>query len=131
MADNYLEKQMDDFRAGRLNSRHPSPMHRVPPLKPGEVALPGKRVLVACREFELTERLVRLFRSTGARVAFIAIPGGEGTALAQSTGSRFYPVPPAQESQQPDNEKIAAVISDLRHQWHGIDLTAGDMSITL
>lgn len=131
MADNYLEKQMDDFRAGRLNSRHTSPMRRMTPLKPDEVALPGKRVLVACREFDMTERLVRLFRSTGARVAFIATPGSVGTALAQSTGSRYYPVATAPESQQPDPTKIAAVISDLRHQWHGLDLTAGDMSITL
>lgn len=125
MADNYLEKQMADFRAGKLNARRSSPMSRPQPLKPGQIDMGRRRILVACSGYDDTETMVRLLRSTGARVAFIATPDSDGTALAQTTGARFYPV---RHSGCLTDQQADAVLADLLHNWHGLDMVAGNLS---
>lgn len=128
MADNYLEKQMADFRAGKLSARKSPLMRRPSPLRQGEINLATRRVLVACSDFADTEALVRLFRSTGARVAFIASRDSNGTQLAQTSGSRFYPLlSPGLQPELP-HEAAENIVADIRKNWHGLDLIAGNLS---
>ena len=121
MADNYLEKQMEDFRAGKIAPRRSSEaMHRPQPVA-------GKRVLVACHNPADTASLVRLLRSTGARVAFIAPAGKEWQQLAQASGSRFYPATMPQSGEPLDQTQTDSILTDLKRHWHGIDIVAGDL----
>lgn len=128
MADNYLEKQMEDFRAGKIATRRSSEaMHRPQPVAADAVAMPGKRVLVACHNPADTASLVRLLRSTGARVAFIAPAGKEWQQLAQASGSRFYPATMPQSGEPLDQTQTDSILTDLKRHWHGIDIVAGDL----
>lgn len=129
MADNYLEKQMEDFRAGKTTPRRSTgAMSRPSRLSPQTIAMPKMRILVACSDSTVTEATVRLMRSTGARVAFIAPPGKQWQQLAQDSGARFYPV------EMPDNgiginqNQADAIMADLRRHWFGIDMITGDIA---
>lgn len=86
MADNYLEKRMEDYRAGRPQR---SLSHT---RKTGAtLTFPAVRIAVlgvaSAESIEAVGQLVR----TGCRVAFTIIGGVNGSQTAQSTGGRFYP----------------------------------------
>ena len=79
MADNYLEKRMADYRAGKLAS--PSRLAPAQPVLPA-IHLHGTA----------PEALVRALRAIGAPVSFSGPDARSGTALAQSSGSTFCPM---------------------------------------
>lgn len=80
MADNYLERRMDDYRNGRL-SRQAAPR----PHRPEALAVHLHGIAVA--------PLVKALRQLGVRVSFSGMSQSCGAALAQSTGSTFCPLP--------------------------------------
>lgn len=126
MADNYLEKQMDDFRSGKLSQSRTKTLGSIAhSLKPGEIFLSSHRVLVAFSDFETTALMVKLFRSTGAKVAFIATPDSAGTALAQASGARFYPIPFTDNTLT--EEQATKIIANLNHHWHGLTIITGNL----
>lgn len=100
MADNYLERRMEDLRGGRIAAS----------LRPRKGKAPVASVLVA-GEFSAVEPLVREHRRRGDRTAFLAADRVAGTALAQQCGARFYPC------DVPDGEALAAALADLRRHW--------------
>lgn len=103
MADNYLERRMDDYRAGRLNKPHQSANASA------VLKYPSLRVMVT-GDGRLFEAVVSRLRSLGLRVAFI---GGSDT-LAQQTGARRYP-----------QGALSAIDAHIADTWGGLDISVG------
>lgn len=115
MADNYLEKQMEDFRAGRLGK---TPARRS--AAPQSLLPPSARILVVCRSLECASRILCALSPCAGKIA-AAIPASkEATALTQRLGVRFYPVA---EGNEPDMD---AITRDLLHVWHALSLVISD-----
>lgn len=93
MADNYLEKRMDDYAHGRLGSKGARQGRR-----PGYASIkyPRQQVLiVGCDASASGEALLKAFvESTSVAVCFTANDRSKGTSLSQRCGGRFYPVSP-------------------------------------
>lgn len=85
MADNYLERRMDDYRSGRLGNPARGSRH----ITPG----PGAPAVAIHLHGSDHSAIVRELRALGARVSFSGPSVPEGNALAQSTGSTFCPLP--------------------------------------
>ncbi len=94
MADNYLEKRMEDYRRrGARPFRRPEP---------------DKAAFVVDGDAATVERL----RATGEwHVAFADPDVKRGRALAQRTGARHYPVDPT------DADALRRAIDDTRARW--------------
>ncbi len=118
MADNYLEKRMDDYRNGRL-----SPTYRTQKLTPGGkpsgtvgFQLEVSRVFVAMECRQLRDAIARAFAGAGCRVAFCGTDRAAGTEAAQRFGLMFCPV---------DGLKADAVnrmLALVGTRWHGIEM---------
>lgn len=119
MADNYLEKQMEDYRAGKLAPKTRAVHVTSAPLRnPGDfvMAFPQLRVVLLGGDVRFVEVLARLFRDVECRVALCSPDSKSFTPLAQSIGCRYYPFDPAVEA------KRLAVIDDLTDRWGGVDV---------
>lgn len=124
MADNYLEKRMDDYRSGRL-----SPSHRNQKLTPGGkpsgmvgFQLEVSRVFVAMECPQLREAISRGFADAGCRVAFCGTDRAAGTKEAQRFGMMFCPV------DRLDADTADRMIALVSERWHGVDLVVTDMA---
>lgn len=117
MADNYLEKRMEEYRAGKLAPKI-TRTAAAPQRKPGEVtvAFPQMNALVLCGDAALTERVCGTFRKAGMWVAFCMADRREGARIAQTTGSRFYPYT------LDDVAKLESAMDDLAGRWGGVDV---------
>lgn len=87
MADNYLERRMEDYRSGRGGSRRLHASSRS-----GRLSLPypHQYVLVLGGDTPAGRAVLEAFSHSGATVAFTA--SADGAALAQQTGARYYPM---------------------------------------
>lgn len=93
MADNYLERRMEDYRAGKLAPAHRRAVSAARAVRrEGELILkfPRLRVLVAGSAGGTGEAVVRAFREIDCRVDFLDADYTVGNALAQKSGARFY-----------------------------------------
>ena len=92
MADNYLEKKMEEHRQGTPARRRPgiSPAGR----RRGEVVynLGERTVFVTGGASGIGRAIVKAFCDAGCNVAFCDKDVKAGNATAQHTGSRFYPL---------------------------------------
>lgn len=90
MADNYLERRMDDYRAGRLAPKSKGPAHS---LKDALVLrYQGMSVFVyALRDTPLLRSLLSALTSVGVSAGFYGLGDKEGMEIAQRSGARFYP----------------------------------------
>lgn len=115
MADNYLEKRMEDYRAGRLGrpSGHPgSPTSRTTSGRELRVPFPSIRLLIVSPSLSrLAVAIAEIGRSVGARVALLSDDRKQGTSEAQRLGLRFYPALPVEK-----------VMEDLSEKWGGVDV---------
>ena len=88
MADNYLERRMEEYRSGKLSSR-PKAVRTV---SRGEgdlvVHFPKLRVLIAGGLDAVGRAIVGAFRQVDCRVAFFDTDYRQGNLMAQSTGDR-------------------------------------------
>ncbi len=106
MADNYLEKRMEDYARGRLGAKSSSAK------RPG-LKYPHQQVLVCGADTSAAgEELVRKLVGAGCTVCFTAADANRGRSLAQSCGARFYPVAAAAIAQDIDRrgEHIDTVV---------------------
>lgn len=90
MADNYLERRMEEYRNGTLaqSLRRSVAMTRKRP----KTRYEALRVLVVCPSLNAdAEKLIRTFAARRCRISFASISRAAGNALAQSCGARFYP----------------------------------------
>lgn len=86
MADNFLEKRMDDYVHGRLNSP------RTPRKKSAYFAgFDSPRVFILSNDSEALESVLKTFCDAGAAVMFSIPKTSTGTTLAQRIGGRFIP----------------------------------------
>lgn len=120
MADNYLEKRMEEYRAGKLarkprtvvanSRREPSPLE-------------GFRVYVTGGASGIGRAVVEAFRRVGCRVAFCDIDRVKGAATAQATGSQFHPV---------DVTDAVALENSVKHvisAWGDIDIIINNVGV--
>lgn len=132
MADNYLEKKMEEHRS---NAGKPAVRRRVSPTgqRAGQITLPfpETRVFVSGPD----EAIVRAFASAGAKVEFCCPEPEEkkrSTALAELTGARFYPMTTEEalaKSREMSGKDPDAIV--LRHTDGSITICRSDRSVTI
>jgi hypothetical protein len=106
MADNYLEKKMEDYLNPRRTARHVSAR---------KGALAARRALVAGGSVGAVAPIVEALVARGCRVAFCCPAAREGTSLAQRLGARFYPMDVAEA------DAADICLDDLMACWGGVD----------
>lgn len=111
MADNYLEKKMEEHRRGALSRTN---VRRMPLSgeQPGTVRMKidTLRVIVTDGAGDYAPAIIGRLRGAGCRVAFRSDDEKGGRALAQKSGARFYPASFA-----------GCVADDLTKVWGGVD----------
>lgn len=114
MADNYLEKRMDDYRSGKLStsSRRPAAITS----RSAKSALSQLRVMVTGGASGIGLSIVEAFRAEGCRVASLDIDRVNGTHAAQANGSRFYCLDVA------DSAAITSAMEDIFARWGDLDV---------
>ena len=86
MADNYLEKRMADYQAGKTAQKSKTRVvYRRQPL------LADREIFVDDGLSHLGSALVSALRAEGARVAFSGDDPRRGASLAQQTGAQYLP----------------------------------------
>lgn len=109
MADNYLEKRMEDYRNGNLRqSRHTTPRYGRSSGPEARLKLSCRSVALAIGEWELCEAVVRRFSPAGCKVAFAHPDRKAGAALSQQTASIYMP---ADVIAQDTTRKLAEILS--------------------
>lgn len=105
MADNYLEKKMEDLRAGRAARYR------------GGVS-GGERVVVLGygEAMDALAEVVTGLRKEGKRVAFAGMRAREGSALAYSCGAQYHPV-----EWVSDIEGLENSFRLIWRSWRGVD----------
>lgn len=113
MADNYLERRMEDLRSGLLAADTARMRAKTPARNPHRlsVVFPEMRILVADGLSDFGKALVKAFRSVGMKVAFCATDATEGRRFAQESGARSC------NATRPDT-----VLADILKAWGGLDL---------
>lgn len=125
MADNYLEKKMDDYRRGV--SKAPRRSHIVTPGRCRFVPEPQRLVLCLGNK-ELLQAILQEFQGVGGvKIAFGGVPSNEGQRLAQATGALFVPHAIG------DEEGYGCVFDAVASRWGGTDTVITDIpdNITL
>lgn len=120
MADNYLEKRMEEYRAGRLAPKTTVKRNGTAARRPGDLILnfPQLNVVVfGGADTELTEAVARAFRGVDGRVALCHGDSRRFTPFAQATGCRYYPFDAA------DSGRREWVIDDIAGRWGSVDVT--------
>lgn len=118
MADNYLEKRMDDYARGRVSGPHarrtsgPRPGHAVIKYPPLTVTVLGANTPGA-------DAIVAMFVAAGCKVTFTAADSKRGSEIAQQRGGRFYPggAASAASDMASRGERADAVISCDGSRW--------------
>lgn len=127
MADNYLEKRMEDYRAGRLAPKSRVVVHTAAAKRnPGDfvVEFPPMRILVIGGALPLVSALVKNFRKVDCQVALCHGDTRALTPLAQKEGCRYYPFDPTDEA------KRSRVVDDLSERWGGVDVVIDLNAVT-
>ena len=112
MADNYLERKMEEYRSGNLGRRTVR-SGSVSTLPKGKIVVDfPQRIVIVVGDCDAISRcVVSRFISAGCKTAFCSVDRKGGTALSQSFGARFYPL------RVVDRESLAEVVEDVRLHW--------------
>ena len=123
MADNYLERKMEDYRSGRGGAS--KTIHSSKP-KPGtiNVKFPPRRVFVTGGANGIGKAIVEAFRKANCRVAFCDIDTKAGSATAQATGAQFHPVDVR------DVNALEACLTRLIESWGDIDVIVNNVGVS-
>ncbi len=114
MADNYLERRMEELRSGRLAVKG-----GVPGIRPG-----SHRVLVlGGTNGEALEKVLE-YRKKGYRVAVFDPDEKEGKSMAYENGIRFHRV------NLSDEEAMAKETEALLRVWRGIDIVVAEERVS-
>lgn len=115
MADNYLEKRMEDMKAGRLKPKVASTGNAQ---RKGYVdfPFPPRRVLIAGRPEGVALDLMRAMLKTGSKVAIFDSDKPAGEALAYNEGVRFHNVDVS------NSGDVTSAFANLTEAWRDIDI---------
>lgn len=120
MADNYLEKKMDDYRRG-ANSRTPRRSYTNPAAARCLTVEP-QRIVAVISNRALLEAILHLMQGLpGVKVAFAGSDTHTGTKLAQATGALFVPSDPHDETTP------AKVTAEATKRWDSVDTLLTDI----
>ncbi len=127
MADNYLERRMEDMRNGRLatsnlkrnsmSAASKGVAHRL------SVVDPELRVFITGGASGIGEAIVKAFREIDMKVAFCDIDSRKGNSLAQSCGARFYPLDVKVK------EDLERALQDITSRWKGLDVIVNNVGV--
>lgn len=112
MADNYLEKRMEEYRSGRLAVRSRTSSSMRAPRRNDSLTLryePMTVAVIADGMHPVVAETIGAFTAVGCRVAFMAADVREGNAVAQRTGARYYPA----------SLGIEGMLADMISHWGG------------
>ena len=110
MADNYIEKRMEDLRNGKIKVNG-----GVPGIKPD-----GKRVIAVGGTSGTAREKVLDCRRNGWRVAVMDSDEGAGRMMAYEHGVRFH------RTNLSDDNSIIKETENLLNAWRGADIIIGD-----
>ncbi|MCM1293592.1 MAG: hypothetical protein NC111_07610 [Bacteroides sp.] len=113
MADNYLEKKMDDYRRRQSPTAHrtgPKPTDRL-------------SIFIVSDNAGFTEQMVTKLQTKAANIAFTMSDMHRGRELAQSTGTQHHPI-------HCDHENLCRSIELIKKRWGSIDLAITDRNIS-
>ena len=122
MADNYLEKKMEELHNRKVGC---APT-RVSPASRHLLTFPFKplRVLVIARDRHAVSQYTKTFQQAGCRVAVVSTIDAAETDLPQDHGCRYYAV--GNEGQASpafyNNELATTAFSNLIASWRDIDV---------
>lgn len=125
MADNYLERRMEDLRSGKIQLSN-QPRHRAKPASPSSASknkMSGIRVVITGGANGIGAEIVREFRKHNAIVDILDTDCKAGTLLAQSTGACFRPVDIS------DTEAFEICIQNILKQRGDIDIIVNNAAI--
>ena len=93
MADNYLERRMEEHRRSQQGATVKHVRPTLSALKPGQTAVdyPPIRVLVTDGTSETGIAVIEIFRRFGCRVAFTANDSMTANKIAQRFGAQYHP----------------------------------------
>lgn len=111
MADNFLERQMEDYKSGKLNSSK---------FKGKTSCFSGKKILIVGNLSTKIKSLIECMVENGFKVAFTHADLTEGNKYQQQTGTRFYNIDPAERRQ------IDLMLTNLTRAWKKIDMIIVD-----
>lgn len=123
MADNYLERKMEEYRSGKSQQRT---VKRTPRgAKPGTINIkfPSRRVFVTGGAKGIGRAIVESFRNADCRVAFCDTDSKAGAATAQVTGAQFYPVDVT------DANALDACVERIIKAWGDIDVIVNNVGV--
>ena len=122
MADNYLERRMEDLRTGRINNTSTSP---VKPRKGClQIPFPSRRVLVTCGCHGIGLATVRAFLKSGCKVAVFDCDEEAGRSLYTNEGVRFYHIDLS------DVDATERAMDDLFKAWRDIDIIVSNAGMS-
>lgn len=118
MADNYLEKRMEDLRSGRLNASSHAQKRATVSSRAGclSIPFPERRVLVAGDLDGVGESIATAFRTAGCKTALFHADKVVGERLAHDVGIRFY------NTIINEKENLQKSFSNLLNAWRDIDI---------
>ncbi len=117
MADNYLERKMEEYRSGKLSARVKSGVSRSLPKGKIAVDFPPRTIILAAAAIgPVCRAVVKSFIDAGCRVALVSARHKEATELARSFGARFYPV--AGFSPASLDSVLDSVVEDVTSHWN-------------
>ena len=123
MADNYLERKMDEYRSGNLNKTK----HRTSPSgnRPGKLTIyfPARRVYITGGASGIGASIVKAFCDAGCRVAFCDKDTKKGTDTARRCGAQFHPLDVT------DAAALNASLAGVRHAWGDIDIIINNVGV--
>lgn len=118
MADNYLEKKMEDLRMGKTGAS--APRRRLSP-GAGRICFdfPPRRVLVAGGCHGIGEAIVDAYLHAGCKVAVFDTDKDKGSAMARDKGIRYHNVDTT------DCSELEKNMTGLLKAWRDIDIIVG------
>ncbi len=95
MADNYIERRIEEYRSGRLKQSKRVVAGRISEISHRDaltLRFPPMMVIILANTADaVVEAAVRAFSGVGCKVAFTCDDERAGNRLAQSSGARYYP----------------------------------------
>lgn len=122
MADNYLEKKMEELH----NRKAGCAPTRVSPASRHLLTFPFKplRVLVIARDRHAVSQYIKPFQNAGCRVAVVSTIDAAETDLPQNHGCRYYVIGNDEQAAPAfsNDRQVSATFSNLIASWRDIDV---------
>ncbi len=115
MADNYIERKMEELRRGSQKRVMPA---RRSTAKAGKLSFdfPARRVLLCGLAAGLGDGIATVFLDAGCKVAVFNVDSGQGSKMAREKGVRFYCV------DVNDSAVVQKAFADLLKAWRDVDI---------